>query len=67
MAKSQRGNDRYTVNIPNILRDAMLEACKDTSTTPSQLIRDAIRILLNLRQLQIMDLETELIQKATED
>jgi len=46
MAKSKRGSDRFTVSIPNGLRDTMLKRCKKDKVTISKLIRKALGFYL---------------------
>jgi metal-responsive CopG/Arc/MetJ family transcriptional regulator len=46
MAKSKRGSDRFTVSIPDSLRDTMLKRCKKDKVTTSQLIRKALSYYL---------------------
>jgi hypothetical protein len=47
MAKAQRGSDKYTVRIPDGLRDDMLEHCEKIHKTPSELIRIALKWYLH--------------------
>ena len=49
MAKSKRGNERYTIRIPKTLQDEMLKVCEEDKITPSQLIREGIAIYLEIR------------------
>jgi hypothetical protein len=46
MAKAERGSDKYTVRIPDDLRDTMLKHCKIDNVTPSELIRKALGMYL---------------------
>jgi len=49
MAKSKRGSNRYTVNIPKPLEDKMLTASEEDKITVSKLIRESISVYLDIR------------------
>jgi hypothetical protein len=49
MAKSKRGSNRYTVNIPKPLEEKLLKACEEDKITFSELIRESISVYLDIR------------------